>query len=221
MHLFKTLYDISTKLGTESIDHPGAAPYSRRLAWALENGNPCNLSELLMTTHTGTHIDAPAHFVPGGRTIDQYSVNDFILACRVVNIEDKESIKAVHLEGVDTNPGQALLFRTYNSMQGMSRGGLFSKEYVAMSAGAAELCVRRGVRLVGIDYVTIDKYGDRSFSAHRKLLENNILILEGIDLSHVPEGNYTLVCLPLKIEGGEAAPARAVLLRNSEGEGGC
>jgi arylformamidase len=211
MDFFKTSYDISVKLGSESVDHPQATPYSRRLIWTLKNGNHCNLSEFLMTSHTGTHVDAPAHFVPHGKFIDQYSVEDFIFAAHVVTVEDRELIRSTHLEDIDIHRGEALLFRTYNSIDGLSRSGRFSKEYVAMSSDAAELCVVKGVGLVGIDYVTIDRYGDRSFAVHRKLLENSILILEGIDLSHVPEGKYTLLCPPINIEGGEAAPARAVL----------
>lgn len=208
---FKNIYDISIRLGLESIDHPGAPPYSRRLIWEIEKGRPCNLSEIVMTTHTGTHVDAPSHFVPGGKSIDQYSARDFIFPAHVISIEDEDSIKRAHLEGLDFERGDALLFRTLNSMRGISKSGKFSKDYIALSPEAAEFCALRKVGLVGIDYVTIDKYGDKSFSAHRKLLENEVLILEGIDLRDVPEGKYTLFCIPLSIEGAEASPVRALL----------
>jgi arylformamidase len=164
-----------------------------------------------MTTHTGTHVDAPSHFVPGGKSIDQYSARDFIFPAHVICIEDEDSIKREHLESLDFERGDALLFRTLNSIRGTSKGGKFSKDYIALSPEAAEFCALREAGLVGIDYVTIDKYGDKSLSAHRKLLENDVLILEGIDLMDVPEGKYTLFCIPLKIEGAEASPVRALL----------
>ena len=211
MNAFKTFYDISVKLGLESIDHPGATPYSRKLIWGIKEGSVCNLSELNMTTHTGTHVDAPAHFIPGGKSIDQYSIRDFILPAHVVHVEDAVSIKAFHLETINSEHGEALLFRTHNSIHGISKRGPLSKQYVGLSSEAAELCVRKKAGLVGIDYVTIDEYGDKSFAVHRKLLGNGILILEGIDLKDVPEGRYTLVCFPLNIAGAEASPSRAVL----------
>jgi arylformamidase len=212
MHFPNTCYDISVTLGSESIDHPGAIPYSRKLIWGIKKGNACDLSELNMTTHTGTHIDAPAHFIPQGKSIDQYPASDFILPAHVVNIDDKELIRAAHLERIDSQPGDALLFRTRNSVSGISKKGPLSKEYISLTLESAEICVRKKVKLVGIDYVTIDPYSDRSFGTHRKLLENGVLILEGINLNEVPEGKYTLICLPLKIEGAEASPVRAVLL---------
>jgi arylformamidase len=211
MMYFKNIYDISITLGLESIDHPGATPYSRRLIWEIGKGRPCNLSEIVMTTHTGTHVDAPSHFVPGGQSIGQYSAREFIFRAHVICIEDEDSIKREHLASFDFERGDALLFRTLNSVRGISRSGKFSKDYIALSPEAAELCALRKVGLVGIDYVTIDKYGDKSFSAHVKLLQNDVLILEGIDLMHVPEGKYTLLCIPLKIEGAEASPVRALL----------
>lgn len=208
---FKSIHDISIRLGSESIDHPGATPYSRKLIWEIGKGRPCNLSEIIMTTHTGTHVDAPSHFVPGGKSIDQYSARDFIFPAHVICIEDEDSIKREHLESLDFERGDALLFRTLNSTRGINKSGKFSKDYITLSPEAAELCALRKVGLVGIDYVTIDKFGDKFSSVHRKLLEHEVLILEGIDLMDVPEGKYTLFCIPLSIEGAEASPVRALL----------
>ena len=164
-----------------------------------------------MTAHTGTHVDAPSHFVPNGKSIDQYRVEDFIFPAHVIDTHDHRMVGRIHVENLEFSPGDALLFKTMNSMKGLSKGGRFSKDYVAVSLEAAEYCVQKKAGLIGIDYVTIDLIGDKRFSTHRKLLENGTLILEGIHLEEVPQGKYTLFCLPLKIGGAEASPARAVL----------
>jgi arylformamidase len=110
-------------------------------------------------------------------------------------------------------PGQALLFKTGNSRRGLMHQSGFSEDFISLSEQAARFCVTRGVKLVGIDCLSVDEYEDDSLPVHRTLLENDILILEGIDLAAVPCGRYTLICLPLKIEGAEASPVRAVLVR--------
>lgn len=211
--MYEAVYDISVLLGAESIDYPGDTPYSRELIWTINESGICDLSKLVMSTHSGTHIDAPSHFIPNARSIDQYSIEEFILPARVVNIEDKESILLAELENLDLETGNALLFKTNNSIGGRCRNALFSEGYVYLSPEAVDFCVEKKVSLVGIDYITIEAHGDEAFPAHRKLLGNNILVLEGINLKEVPAGTYTLLCLPLKIKGGEASPVRAILFR--------
>jgi len=213
MMRYESIYDISVRLGDESIDYPNDTPYTRELIWTIKDSRICDLSELVMSAHSGTHIDTPAHFIEGGRTLDSYAVRDFILPAQVVNIEDKEAIRPAEFRNPSIEPGDALLFRTENSVSGLCRTGSFSERFVYLSPEAAELCVDKKVSLVGIDYITIERYGDKGFPSHRKILGNNILALEGIDLNAVPSGRYTLFCLPLKIKEGEASPVRAVLLR--------
>jgi len=205
-------YDISVALGEESIDYPGDTPYSRELIRTLKDGDNCNLSRLTMSPHSGTHIDFPAHFISGGKTVDQYSVADFILSANVVEIKDKEAIRPHELENPLIEPGDALLFKTENSRQGWCRSGVFLENFVHMAPEAADFCIEKRVALAGIDYITIEQYGDNGFPVHHKLLGNNSLILEGIDLLEVPPGRYTLICLPLKIKACEASPVRAILL---------
>lgn len=213
MTTYESIYDISVRLGDESIDYPGDAPYSRELIWTIKDSGLCDLSKIVMSAHSGTHIDTPAHFIEGGRTLDSYAAQDFILPAQVVNIEDKEVVRAVELKNLTIEPGEALLFRTANSVRGLCRTGGFSEKFVYLSPEAAELCVEKDVSLIGIDYITIERYGDTSFPSHRTVLGNNILILEGINLNAVPSGRYTLCCFPLNIQGGEASPVRAVLMR--------
>jgi arylformamidase len=213
MENYDSVYDISVLLGEESIDYPQDTPYSRGLIWTIEDGGICELSKLVMSAHSGTHVDFPSHFIPSGKTLDQYDITDFMLTARVVEIEDAEAIHPSELQDLDIKQEDALLFKTDNSRSGLCKRGVFSDRFVYLSSKAAEFCVEKRVALVGLDYITIEKYGDENFRAHCKLLGRGILILEGINLEEVPAGTYTLLCLPLKIKGGEASPVRAVLLQ--------
>jgi arylformamidase len=209
---FKRAYDISVLLGSENADYPGDHPYTREEASSISDGAAYNLSTLTLSTHSGTHIDAPAHFLEMAKTIDLYPPENFVLPAHVVHVEDVESIKLDSLDGLKTERGDALLFKTTNSTSGLSRSGLFSEKFVYLSEEAADVCVNLGVGLVGIDYISIDRYGDDMAPVHYKLLKEGILILEGINLMDVPSGDYTLLCPPLKMKGAEASPVRALLL---------
>ena len=165
-----------------------------------------------MSAHAGTHIDTPLHFIPNSKKIHKYYVKDFILPAQVVQVQDTESIEPSHLNGLDIRPGEALLFKTLNSISGKLMSGVFSEDFVYLSPEAAGVFIEKKLGLVGIDYVSIDKFGEESSPAHHKLLGNNILILEGINLRDVPPGKYTLICLPLKIKDCEGSPVRAILL---------
>ena len=210
---YKAIYDISVLLGTESICFPGDTPYSRDLMLTIEDSGICNVSKLVLSAHSGTHVDTPSHFIPDTKSIEKYSVQEFILPAQVVNIEDRELIRPSELEKLDIKPGEALLFKTDNSVSGRCSNGVFSENFVYLSTEAADFCAEKKASLVGIDYVTIDRYGDEASPAHRKLLGSGILILEGINLREVPPGEYTLFCPPLRIKGGEASPVRAILIQ--------
>jgi arylformamidase len=211
--IFRNVYDISLLLGLEDVTYPGDDPYSRDEISSIAAGAAYNLSTLTLSAHAGTHIDAPAHFIEMAKTIDQYDAQNFVLPAHVIYVEDKESIKPDSLGGLEMKRGDALLFKTTNSTCGLSRSGLFSERFVYMSEEAANLCIELQASLVGIDYISIDRYEYDEAPVHRKLLEKDIVILEGIDLKDVPPGEYTLICPPLKIKGAEASPVRALLLR--------
>jgi arylformamidase len=212
MEKFGRIYDITTLLGVESIDYPGDPPYVREVLCRIGDGGPYEMARLEMSAHCGTHLDAPAHFVRGGKTIDRYEACDFILPARVIAVEDREAVRSVELSSTEIQPGDALLFKTDNSASGRCKAGSFSEKYVHLSLEAAAYCVEKRVNLVGLDYITVERYGDDDFPVHRLLLENGILILEGINLENVPVGRYTLFCFPMKISEGEASPVRAILL---------
>ena len=211
--IFRNVYDLSLLLGLEDVTYPGDDPFSREEISSIAVGAAYNLSTLTLSAHAGTHIDAPAHLFEMAKTIDQYDAQNFVLPAHVIYVEDKESIKPDSLEGMEMKRGDALLFKTTNTTSGLSRSGLFSKRFVPMSEEAASLCIELEASLVGIDYISIDRYEDDEAPVHRKLLEKDVMILEGIDLKDVPPGEYTLICPPLKIKGAEASPVRALLLR--------
>jgi arylformamidase len=205
-------HDISVSLGDESFNFPGDTPYQRKMVQALENGGECNLSEITMSAHAGTHMDAPSHFFSGGKTIDRFPVEKFVLSALVVHVQNRVSIEPGELENVNVLPGEAILFKTSNSTEGRIENGVFEEGFVYLSEKGADWCLQKEVGLVGIDYISIEKYGSRGFPVHRKILGRGIPILEGVNLRSVPAGKYTLYCFPLKIGGGEGAPVRAVLM---------
>ena len=209
---YRNAYDITTLLGSECIDYPGDTPYTRTMLCTIAEGAVYDLARLEMSAHSGTHLDAPAHFIAGGRTIDQFAVHEFILPAQVIRIGDPVAVGPQEVSGFDISMGEALLFRTRSFAQVRSAPGAFSESHAYLSRGIADLCVERRVPLVGLDSISVDRYGDERYPVHRRLSEAGILILEGIDLAQVPEGKYTLICLPLKIQGGEASPVRAILL---------
>lgn len=215
---FNVTYDISMLLG-EAATYPGDAPYSREMvsdtASDTKTGANCsyNLSTLTMSAHAGTHLDAPAHLIAGGKTLDQYPLERFLIPALVVSVEGDEAIPRDALKNADIRAGEALLFKTNNSLRGLPRKSVFTEKFVYLSVDAAQLCLDLGVSLVGIDYLSVDRYGDDHAPVHHLLLKEDVLILEGIDLKAVAPGEYFLICSPLRVQGAEAAPARAVLAR--------
>jgi arylformamidase len=213
LFIFKKLFDISVCLGRESITYPGDPEFERELLGQINEENQYELSRLNLSSHSGTHIDAPAHFIKGGKRIHELAVEDFLLTAHVVEIKNHKAITSAEIQNTNCNPGEALLFKTDNSKKDKITSGVFSADYVYLTPEAAKFCVSRKVKLVGIDYITIDKPGSEQFESHKILLTQGIIILESINLQAVPQGIYTLLCLPLKIYQGEAAPVRAVLLK--------
>ena len=169
-----------------------------------------------MGMHTGTHLDMPLHIIPEGDTLDDLILNQVICSCRVLDMtEAVGGITRQHLAEKDIQSGQFILLKTRNSFQ-----DAFDFEFVYLEKNGAVYLKEKGVKGVGIDALGIERdQPDRE--THKTLLENNILIIEGLRLADVPEGEYLLMAVPLKIKGAEASPVRAVLLdfSNQESEG--
>jgi len=209
---FKEFYDISAPLEMAPI-YPGDLPFSLEWIARLNEGDSYNLSALALGSHAGTHLDYPSHLLKSGKSQDQYPLKRFILPAEVVCVSGEGPVLPGSLQDCRIERGHSLLFKTRNSEQRLMHQAAFSEDFVSLSLGLAQLCVVMGVSLVGIDYFSVDKYGDDSLPIHHTLLENDVLILEGIDLADVPCGRYSLICLPLSIKGAEASPVRAILLR--------
>lgn len=212
---FAKLYDITAVLGVENPTYPGDTAFSRTAPHAAPEADPAvtEANQITMGTHNGTHLDSPAHFYPHSTHLDGFPVSHFIRPARVVEITDPEAVRAAELAGVALEQGEAVLFRTRNSREGLVTNGEFTESFVPVARDAAQWCVDRDVPLVGHDYITVDPYGDREAPAHHLLLGNGIVVLEGVNLRDVPPGRYTLVCLPLSMRGAEGSPCRAVLLQ--------
>lgn len=209
--LGKKVYDISVELGTESIDYPGDTAYSRNLI--MNSGDSfCNLSRLEMSCHSGTHLDVPYHFYSNGKKLDEFSVIDFIKRVQVIEISNPVEVSAEDVNWDQIMPGEGVLFKTRNSREGLVKSGEFVSDFVYLSPDAAKKVSECGASLVGIDYISIEKFGVEHFHSHLEVLGKDVIVLEAINLAEVPEGSYTLMCLPLKLKGADASPVRAILM---------
>jgi len=178
---------------------------------AFAKGDSSNVSVLNFGAHTGTHVDAPAHFIEGARRIDALSLDVLIGPARVIRVADQVSeIGAEFVRSCGLQSVERVLFRTRNS--GFWNQG-FRKDFTHLLPEAAQILVDQGIKLVGTDYLSIEKFHSGHHKTHLTLLSNSVVIVEGLNLSDVPEGDYELICLPLKIGDGtgDGAPARAVL----------
>ncbi|MSR87957.1 MAG: cyclase family protein [Candidatus Zambryskibacteria bacterium] len=172
-----------------------------------------NETHIEMNAHIGTHIDAPLHFIDKGVSIDKSLLDTFIGPAVVVDLLKSKEITVKDLETLHLPKGvKRILFKTSNSKLWKNKVKKFKKDYVGLTAGAATWLVKRGVKLVGIDYLSIAKMSE-AVEVHRILLRKNVYILESINLTGVKPGTYELISLPLKISGAEAAPVRAILLK--------
>ena len=201
--------DISVPLRTGMAVYPGDAPVLVERTFDVARGDPVTLSRVSMGLHAGTHVDAPLHFFGKGLTIDRLPLAALIGTAQVIDIRDGESIARPEVEGRLIEERGIVLFKTRNSALWRQAG--FCASYVSLSAEAAEYLAKRGVSAVGIDYLSIDGFGHGEAGAHRVLLGAGVAVIEGLDLSEVGEGLYECICLPLRVEGGEAAPARVVI----------
>ena len=176
----------------------------------IESGDDCNVSTIFMSSHTGTHIDSPYHFVKSGVAIDDLPLSAVIGKARVIEIVDPESIKPEELRLHRIRKGERILFKTLNSER-CWKSDEFVEDFVYISTDSLKYLVDRKVRTIGVDYLSVGGYNKNINQVHQSLLKSGIWIIEGLNLSRVKQGNYELICLPMKIEKGDGAPARAVI----------
>lgn len=207
------LYDISLPLRDDLPSWPGdPRPQIERIR-SISQGSTSNLTQMTITVHTGTHIDAPDHFLDNGQGVDQIPLDLLIGSAAVVQLPPGQAITAEMLKAANLPTRiRRLLFKTPNSQfwaQGLES---FQTDFMALTANAAEYLVQKDIEVIGVDYLSVAPYAD-PVPTHKILLEEQVLIIEGLDLSGVDPGQYTLYCLPLKIPGAEGAPARVLLGR--------
>lgn len=202
--------DISVPLRNAMVHWPTDPPVRIERTLDMERGDASNLSTISMGSHTGTHMDAPLHFVRKGKGIDKMPLDVAAGRARVIEIGDGESIKPEELEQHRIRRGERILFKTRNSLRGW-KSETFIEDFVFLSREAARFLADRGPRVIGVDYLSVGGFKVDSIETHRILLEAGIWIIEGLDLSGVKPGRYDLICLPLKLDTGDGAPARAIL----------
>jgi arylformamidase len=210
------LIDVSLPIGPDLLTWPGDPGIRIEPSSRLDRGDPANVSELHLGSHTGTHVDPPVHFLEGRAGVDALDLEAFFGEALVADLTTVDRIGPAELEDLripeDTD---RLLCLTRNSELWSQRPVEFPDDYVAVTPDGAAWLVDRGIRLVGVDFLSVEKDGPPTFPVHRALLGGGVVIVEGLDLSGVEPGPYTFVCFPLRIVGGDGSPARAVLLPSS------
>ncbi len=205
-------YDITVPVSNTMPVWPGDPKVRLERKKSIPQGDLCNLTALTMGVHSGTHIDAPLHVIDGGRTVDDMPLEVLVGPCRVIATDADPLIEKKHIEKIPLAGCKRVLFKTRNSDFWKNNVASFREDFVALGLSAADHLAEKGVALVGIDYLSIETYhAEVGNPVHNMLLKNNIMILEGVDLSAVPAGEYELVCLPMKLSGVEGAPVRALL----------
>ncbi len=207
----RRMWDISVKDEPSMHFYPGDPVLEMRRVRTLAAGDPVNLTHLALGAHTGTHVDAPAHFLEDAPTLEQIPLDRFVGPATVLDLRGRRVIDAEVLRSQDLSARGIVLFKTDNSE--LWAKPRFDEGFTYLTPDGAELLVERGVTTVGIDYLSIEQFGSTSFAAHKILLGRGVPIIEGLDLRAVSAGAYTLVCLPLNLQGVDGAPARAILMQ--------
>jgi len=209
-------YDVTVAVSDKTPIYEGDPRVAIDSVRQIAAGDKANVSNLCLGAHTGTHVDAPNHFIDGTRRVEHLELDKLIGRCRVVEIDPTaDAIGPEHLAGLDR--AERVLFKTRNSEFWSAPEKGFRTDFTYITPEAAGVMADRGIKLVGIDYLSVEKFGSTDFATHTTLLEKEIVILEGVDLREVAAGDYEIVCLPLKYIGGtgDGAPARTILIDRS------
>jgi arylformamidase len=205
------IYDVTVPITNAMPVWPGDPPIQLQPKSHLsrDKSHTVKLTAIEMSSHTGTHLDAPYHMVEGGRRLNEIPLEQLTGKVAVINMPAVRSVGRKELESLKWNGIERVLFKTENSKHWQD--GKFYEDFVYLEPEAAEFLVERAVRLVGIDYLSIDKYKSEKHPTHFVLLTRNVVVLEGLDLSRVPPGEYTLFALPLNLHEADGAPTRVIL----------
>ncbi|MCD6219626.1 cyclase family protein [Candidatus Calescamantes bacterium] len=202
--------DVSLPVNKRYPPWPGHIPFALSYHTKIEDGAEANNTYFQMSSHFCTHIDAPKHFIPDGETIETIPLSLLIGPCRVYELNCKKAIGISDIRNLDFHQVKRVIFKTSNSQR--IHDTEFHKDYIGIDTSAAHFLVKKGIKVLGTDYYSVALLSEAA-EVHRILLGAKCILLEGLDLSKVKEGDYLLVALPLKITGSEAAPARILLGR--------
>jgi arylformamidase len=204
----RRLWDISPAIGPGFPVFPGDTPFALRRTWSIGPGCPVNVSEVVMSPHTGSHTDAPLHYDATGRDMAEVALEFYLGPCRVVHAIDVcPRVEPGHLESALDGAPARLLIRTARR----ARIDAWDPEFTAIAPATIDRLHAAGVRLIGVDTPSLDPADSKTLDSHQRVREHGMAILEGIVLDDVPAGDYELIALPLKMRGGDASPVRAVL----------
>ncbi|OFW11599.1 MAG: hypothetical protein A3H96_24850 [Acidobacteria bacterium RIFCSPLOWO2_02_FULL_67_36] len=203
--------DVSAPLVAGMPTYPGNPEFELQAVKRVAQGGSSNVSRLVMGTHTGTHVDAPKHFFDDGAGVDTLGLDLLLGRARVVEITRRGGIGAEELVAAGLREDIRVLFKTSNSALWNSSG--FHQDYTYLTEAAARYLVDQGVKVVGIDYLSVEQFKKPGAPAHHALLSQGVVIIEGLNLADAEPGMYEMYCLPLRIVGGDGAPARVVLKR--------
>ena len=206
------LIDVSVLLTAGMPVYPGNTEFEMVPVHRIADGHTSNHSRLAMGTHCGTHVDAPLHFFDGRPGVDQLPLDLLVGRARVIDLPHRGGITEKHLADAGLREDIRVLLRTPNSALWNAHDG-FHTDYTYVTEDAAKFLVAQGVKLVGVDYLSVEQYKKPGAPAHRALLGNDVIIIEGLNLSEAEAGQYEMYCLPLKLANGDGAPARVVLKR--------
>ncbi len=206
---YKKIIDITRRVYKGVAVYPGDSEFNIYKMKSMNNTDSYNLSTIEMSAHTGTHIDAPYHFIKDGKSIEQLDLSKFIGNVKIFKLDVLESIRYKDIKDLPIQKEDIVFFKTSNSY--IQEDKPFVTDYIYLHEDAANYLVEKQIKTVGIDYFSVDGYAKHVFS-HKILLSREIGIIEGLYLNEAEEGMYFLSCLPLKLEGSDGSPVRAVLL---------
>jgi arylformamidase len=206
------IIDITVPFSTGLPLWPGDPAPSMDYMKCMAGGYRCNVTKLETGVHFGTHLDAPCHFIEGKKGVDELDLNVLVGTCTLIEIPDVQKIQVADLEACNIKKGtERLLIKTYNSDYWSQPAHEFRRDYSAITADAAAWIVDFGIKLIGIDYLSIQLFDDQVSTTHLVLLDAEVIIVEALDLRFAKPGNYKLTCLPMKLVGADGAPVRALI----------
>lgn len=207
----KELIDISREIKPGITVWPGDDDVEIESKSSIDKGDVCNVHSIKTGLHASTHLDTPLHFIRNGASIDQVELSYFCGSCKVFDMTGKKYISADDIRGLNIEKDDVVLFKTDNS--NITLDIPFEREFVYVDSTAADYLLKKGIKAMGMDYHSVDKFRSSGHEVHHILLGKGVILIEGLDLSGVDEGEYFIVYFPLKLKGMEASPVRAVLMK--------